>query len=183
MDRNVFALFAELVSYPGDFLAERAGEGETLLASFRPAAAAALQSFAAHARKGGTDAMQELYTATFDLHPVCAPYLGHHLCGEDPRRGLFLLKLKEIYRTNGFDPGRELPDHLAEVLRFLAEAPKTEERSALVRDGLAPTLEKMAEAFAGKENPYGRLIEALRICIDPSAAAGTPRPDKEVAHG
>lgn len=182
MDRTLFALFAELLKYPGAYLADRATEGDTLLAPSRRAAASDLAAFADHARRAGTAEMQEIYTATFDLHPVCAPYLGHHLCGEDPRRGLFLLKLQEIYRAHGFEPGKELPDHLAEVLRFLAGASPSEETETLVNDGLVPALEKMAEALAGKENPYRRLVAALRTCLDPSAAAVTPRPDKEVAH-
>lgn len=182
MERDLFAVFADLLSYPGPGLAGRAGEGAALIPTGRPEAAV-LRAFAEHAREAGRDAMQELYTSTFDLQPVCAPYLGHQLCGEDARRGLFLLKLQEIYRAHGFDSGRELPDHLTEVLRFLAEAPDSPEREALIADGLLPSLEKMTAPFAGTQNPYGRLLQALRTCLDPSAAAGAPRPDKEVAHG
>lgn len=181
-ERDLFRIFAELFTYPAAGLADRAKEGEALLAVSRPEAAAGLGRFADFVRRTGTAGVQELYTAAFDLQALCAPYLGHQLCGEDARRGLFLMKLQEIYRIHRFDPGRELADHLAEVLRFVAQAPDTPERDALIRDGLRPAVQKMADAFEGKESPYGRLMEALRSCLDLPAADDSVGRGKEVAH-
>jgi nitrate reductase delta subunit len=126
--------------------------------------------------------MQELYTAAFDLQPLCAPYVGYQLLGEDARRGRFLLKLQEIYRQNGLFQKPEMADHLSPVLHFLATAPDSEERSALIAEGLRPALEKMADAFPDGENPYGRLIEALRACLETAPPAQAVYAPKEVAH-
>jgi nitrate reductase molybdenum cofactor assembly chaperone NarJ/NarW len=170
-ERELFRTFAALFRYPDADIAARAREGEVLLAGARPAAAIFLGRFAAFAHSTVAAKMQELYTSAFDLQALCAPYLGYQLCGEDARRGLFLMKLQELYRAHGFEAGRELPDHLAEVLSFLAQAPDCPERQALIEDGLRPATETMAGAFTEKENPYGRLMEALRICLESSAAA------------
>jgi nitrate reductase molybdenum cofactor assembly chaperone NarJ/NarW len=181
MTRELFQSFSALLSYPRDDLAELA-RGGAQAASHDPAAAAILASFAEVAAEVGTDRMQELYTLAFDLQPLCAPYVGYQLLGEDARRGRFLMKLQELYRQNGLFPKPEMADHLSQVLQFLASAPESEERSALFTDGLSPALGKMAAVFPAGENPYGRLIEALHICLQtaaPDPALGTP---KEVAH-
>lgn len=180
-ERELLRIYAELFDYPVTDLAQTADRGARL----SPAGsvpASALEQFAALARQQGTAGMQELYTYTFDLQPLCAPYLGYQLCGEDQRRGLFLVQLQQLYQRHGFTVGAELADHLAPVLRFLALAPDSPERQALVEDALTPVLAKMAAAFTDPEHPYGRLLAALHSCLDPSAALAADR-NPEVAHG
>ena len=181
MTRELFQSFSALLSYPEAGLADQARMGARA-ASFVPAAAETLSSFADLAAEVGTDIRQELYTAALDLQPLCAPYVGYQLLGEDARRGRFLMKLQEIYRQNGLFQKPEMADHLSQVLQFMATAPDSMERSTLCSDGLRPALEKMAAAFPEGENPYGRLIKALQTCLEtapPAPAVGAP---KEVAH-
>jgi nitrate reductase molybdenum cofactor assembly chaperone NarJ/NarW len=181
MTRDLFHSFSALLSYPAADLAQQARAGAQAACN-DPAAAASLTSFAQVAAEVGTDRMQELYTVAFDLQPLCAPYVGYQLLGEDARRGRFLMKLQQIYRQHGLIQKPEMADHLSQVLHFMASAPDSEERSALCSDGLRPALEKMAAAFPAGENPYGPLIKALRTCLEmaaPDPALGTP---KEVAH-
>ena len=181
-ERELFEIFSALFTYPGAGTGERAGAGAARLAGAFPSAATALGEFAAFARPAGPAALQELYTAAFDLQPVCAPYLGHQLCGEDQRRGLFLLKLQEIYRAHGLTQEREMADHLSEVLRFLATAPDSPDRRALIADGLLPVLGKMAGAFSGAGHPYGRLLDALWTSLESSVAAAAADLPQEAAH-
>jgi nitrate reductase delta subunit len=181
MTRELFQSFSSLLSYPDSEIAESAWKAASA-ATFAPQAAGALAAFADLALEVGSDKMRELYTAAFDLQPLCAPYVAYQLCGEDARRGRFLMKLRELYRRNGNDPGLELADHLSQVLSFVATAPDSPERSALVEDGLKPAVEKMAGAFVEGENPYGRLIEALRTCLETAPSATAGRTCKEVAH-
>lgn len=181
MTRELYQVFSDLLSYPGADLPDTARRGAQA-ARFAPQAAEALASFAELARESGAESMQELYTATFDLQPLCAPYVGYHLLGEDARRGRFLMKLQEIYRKNGIVQRPEMADHLGHVLHFIAAAPECAERAALVSDGLRPALDKMVAAFAEGDNPYGRLIGALRTCLETQAPSPALRTPKEVAH-
>jgi nitrate reductase delta subunit len=114
--------------------------------------------------------MQELYTATFDLGPACAPYLGTHLLGEDsPVRGPLLATLAELHAAEGFRPREELQDHVAEVLGFVAMARPGPARDDLVRDGLLPALAKMIEALPDA-NPYREPLAAARAAAEPLVA-------------
>jgi nitrate reductase delta subunit len=179
--RELCALLADLLAYPRGDLAALARRARGLAVG---PAAAALERFAEAAEAEGAAGMQELYTATFDLRPACAPYLGVHLFGEDsPVRGPLLARLAELYAEAEFRPREELQDHVAEVLAFVAMAPPGPARDDLVEDGLVPALRKMAEALGQGANPYRALLDAARAVAEPLVApAGTsggrtPRPE------
>lgn len=183
-DRECLACLAEILSYPS---ARTPDAARAILDRRRgtlpEAEVAALVRFLGGSSR---DRMQELYTATFDLQPACAPYFGHHLLGEDsPMRGPLLAKLAEIYAAQGFQPREELGDHVAEVLRFLAAAPSTPERDDLARDGLLPALHKMIEGFGDETNPYRdvlALAERMVRGFDEHAAPGrVDRPERRAA--
>jgi nitrate reductase delta subunit len=167
--RSLCGALSALLSYPGDDAAARAAAVRDLAEG--TAAAGPLSRFAAAAAGRSVDALRELYTATFDLEPACAPYVGHHLVGDGPLRGPLLARLVEVYAAGGYRAREELPDHLAEVLAFLAEAPATAERDDLVRDGLLPAVERMLEALRDRENPYRDLLVAVHELLRPGRAA------------
>jgi nitrate reductase delta subunit len=168
-ERRLCGVFAELLSYPGGGVAEIARRARVLAqdggdAADRgePDAADALARFCRHVEASDVRALQELYTAAFDLQPACAPYVGHMLLGEDsPLRGPFLAKLAEIYRGEGFAPREELADHVAEVLRFLATGRGGVAREELLRDGLQPALRRMIDTFEDARHPYRDLLVAV----------------------
>jgi len=58
-------------------------------------------------------------------------------------------------------------------LRFLAVARDPEARLTLLREGLAPAVEKMACSFGSRSNPYRSLLDALLAYVAPGAR---PRP-------
>ncbi|MGZ6142571.1 MAG: nitrate reductase molybdenum cofactor assembly chaperone [Myxococcales bacterium] len=153
-ERAAWAEFAGLFDYPRADCAERARR------CLRLSAHSSLARFTAWAETADAGEIEEAYCAAFDLSPACAPYLGYHLCADPEQRGLFLATLAGEYAREDFHPAGELPDHLAEVLRFLAVARDEEARRVLLREGLAPALEHMAPALEG--NPYRDLLDALR---------------------
>jgi nitrate reductase delta subunit len=154
--------FAELLSYPEADPASTARRcRERVVARARKH----LDAFVDRAERAPRHALEEAFSAAFDLEPACAPYVGYHLCGDGPLRGQFLAELAGVYTAAGFTPPgptAELPDHLAVVLRFLAGTPGGEARDALLEDGLAPALERMLGAFGGSDNPYRFVLAALR---------------------
>ncbi len=145
LGRRALALFADILDYPGPGTAEAVEGGHALLARLCPEAAQLLEPLLRLARSTSLGHLEELYTGFFDLNPVCHPYVGYHLFGESYKRSLFLLGLKERYRSCGFqaDPS-ELPDRLSTILRFLAHTPDPALGEELVREGLLPALERMA---------------------------------------
>ncbi len=104
---------------------------------------------------------EELYTRTWDLNPIAAPYIGYQLYGDSYKRGNFMSNLNRHLQQTGIDTGGELPDHILSVLRFLAATsvpPK-----ALI-EALGPALDKIQAALRKEDpkNPYLHLLEATK---------------------
>jgi len=167
----LYDLFADLLGYPTVDLPTQA---ETCIAQLRPIqpkSAAALEKFST-ALTGRTLAQnEELYTVTFDMQPVCYPYVGYHLFGESYKRGAFMAQLNEAYHAFGYSAGDELPDHVPAILRFLGLDSANREGDfcqALLKEGLIPALGKMRQAFGEQsENPYASLLIALQLALAP----------------
>lgn len=133
-----------------------------LVADRMPGAAGGVRRFADAVAGDSLETLQERYARTFDLAPACVPYLSVHLFGEESfKRAKLMTGLSGAYRASGFDPGPELPDHLAVVLRFVPRMTPDEQRD-LVQYVLLPGVERMAATLAGSSNPYRHLVEALR---------------------
>ncbi len=104
--------------------------------------------------------LEEIYTQTFDLQAICYPYAGYQLFGEDYRRGEFMVKLKEHYRSAGFEaPGDELPDHIGVIFKYLAWNP---EDKIIIEECLIPVFEKLLKSFReNTDNPYYFLLKGI----------------------
>lgn len=176
---RLYDSFADLLSYPTPSILELAEECLAQLQDFRPDAAIALGRFMHGLRQCTLERLRELYTATFDMQPVCYPYIGYHLFGESYKRGALMAQLNEAYRAFGYSAGQELPDHLPIALRFLGLGAANREDEfcqTLLNSGLVPALEKMLRSFgAQSENPYFWLLSALQQFL-------VQTPEKEIDH-
>ncbi len=172
MDGAVFALLSEILDYPGPHLRERIEACIATLGAAHPASGR-LRDFArvlAGAPEGG---VQESYTAAFDLDESCSPHVGYRLLGRDPRRGTFLARLAGRFRACGFSSGRELPDHISVLLRFLACAPSDDDRGELVRDCLLPAVASLSRELGRRSHPYAAAAEAVRLVLEEDAREGS----------
>lgn len=120
-----------------------------------------LEQFAIQMRGRATDELQELFTQTFDLNPMCSLELGWHLFGENYERGQLLVRVREELRRHRLEESAELPDHLTHVLR-LVERMEHEPGADFVAACVLPALEKMLQAMRGKENPFENVLLAVR---------------------
>jgi nitrate reductase molybdenum cofactor assembly chaperone NarJ/NarW len=119
-----------------------------------------LEQFAVQMRGLRIDQLQELFTQTFDLNPMCSLELGWHLFGENYERGLLLVRVREELRRHGLAESTELPDHLTHVLR-LVERMDHEAAADFVAACVLPALEKMLQALRHKENPFENVLQAV----------------------
>src|SRR5512142_3215884 len=156
-----YRLFADLLSCPSPFLPARARGGASLLASVDGDAADLVERFGDFLEETPPGRLEEIHTGVFDLQPICCPYVGYHLFGEHYHRGIFMARLREHYRDHSFPEGKELPDHIVVLLRYLAGGHDEETDSELVTECLLPAAEKMARSFADESNPYRGILEAL----------------------
>ena len=111
------------------------------------------------------DDLQELYTRTFDLNPVCALEVGYHLFGENYKRGEFLAHLRETETPFALGQENQLPDYLPVLLRLLTKLQDEELRSSLINDCLIPGLDKILTFLKETDNPYRYLLEAVRATL------------------
>lgn len=169
---KVYVLFAGILEYPDYSLYECFDECISLLMGWHNEAAKLLRKFESFLAGVPLTQIQEIYTRTFDLQPACYPYVGYHLFGEDYRRGLFMAGLKKRYLSHDFSTGKELPDHLPVILRFLAEPPRDDKNYELIHECVIPSLEKMlAEGLNREEdNPYRGVLQALLLTLQKERA-------------
>jgi nitrate reductase molybdenum cofactor assembly chaperone NarJ/NarW len=166
--QDICRQFADLLSYPTETVRETTIACQGLLRPLRPEAAAQLQSFAEFLLTTEGARIEEIFTSTFDLQPICHPYVGYQLCGESQQRGMFLMKLNVIYREHGYDPGRELPDHFSELLRFIGSSDDRNCCQILIDDGLLPAVEKIISGIENDDHPYKWLLKSLRSFLTES---------------
>jgi len=133
-----------------------------------------LSSFTDFAAASALSTLQEEYVATFDFNPATAPYLGHHLFGDNQKKGGYMIMLKQEFERFGYIPnGVELPDHLSVVLGFLAHLVRRDgdrdgdrSRQKFIADCVLPGVERLNTAFAARQDSQWKaLVEtALLLC-------------------
>jgi nitrate reductase delta subunit len=128
-----------------------------------------LQRFASHVASSSLDELEELFTRTFDLNPVCCLEVGWQLYGEDYNRGSFMVRMRQQMRLLGIAESIELPDHLSNLLPLLARMDAAEAGN-LCASYLLPALRKMQQGISGSDNPYEEVLDAVAKLIEREAA-------------
>jgi nitrate reductase delta subunit len=107
------------------------------------------------------EAVQELYTQTFDWNPDTTLDIGWHLFGENYDRGDFLVKLRGSMREYGLPESSELPDHLSHVLPLLDQKPP-DEREKFAASIVLPALEKLTSGLTKTESAFLPVVRAIQ---------------------
>lgn len=161
---------ARLLDYPAD--KEQLQCDHTLVSAFlnKQRLDSSLSCFAEFAAASSLAELQEEYVATFDFNPATAPYLGHHLFGDNQKKGGYMIMLKQEFERCGYTPaGVELPDHLSVVLGFLAHLARQQgngagARQPFITDCVLPGVERLHTAFADRQDSHWKiLIETARM--------------------
>ena len=174
--RTIHEILADLLDYPVADWQSRCDECKDSLTAESESFVSQFSLFASETERLSLSDLQELYTRTFDLSPVCALDIGYHLFGENYKRGVFLANLRETEAP--FDLGQEhqLPDYLPVLLRLLTKLTDEELRSALIVDCMIPALEKMLKTLSEGENPYRHLIAAVRATLQSEVSVDSGEP-------
>lgn len=156
-----YIALAEIFKYPTPGGNNFISEWRKIIKDKAPEMAPKLGAFTDHIQSKTISARQEYYIATFDVQALCYLDIGYVLYGEDYNRGVFLMNMKKEQKKAGNDYGKELPDHLPNVLTLLPKLKDEAFAEELVVSMVMPALGKMIESFLAKGNVYKGMLEAL----------------------
>ncbi len=179
---------AGLFTYPGaqDDFAERLAACRDLVEERFSGRGEMLSALLERSRGMSRGEIEEMFTRTFEINPVCALEVGWHVYGEDYARGALMVRLREELRERGIPELTELPDHLTHVLQLLSRLEK-ELADDLAGRYVIPALEKMLAAIEEQECPYEELLAMTRdvvrdthdaVVVEPPARRQAP-PESE----
>ncbi|MEV6804937.1 nitrate reductase molybdenum cofactor assembly chaperone [Streptomyces sp. NPDC051132] len=110
------------------------------------------------------------YVQVFDLKNRHSLYLSWWHDGDTRRRGMSLVRFKEVYRRHGLEfSGEELPDFLPAVLEFTA---RTGDTSLLT--GHREALAELRARLTACGTPYAGVLDAVCATL-PAAPSGARR--------
>ncbi|MFJ2738177.1 nitrate reductase molybdenum cofactor assembly chaperone [Streptomyces sp. NPDC087440] len=147
------------LEYPDSRLYADLPHLRTALDDTAPRAAALLHGFLDHVATTEPLDLGAHYTSTFDTRNRRCLYLTWWADGDTRRRGLSLVRVKQLYRDHGLEyADEELPDFLPVALDFAARHP--EAGTALLEEHRVG-LELLRLAVTAADTPYTAVLEAL----------------------
>ncbi|MGH9933266.1 MAG: nitrate reductase molybdenum cofactor assembly chaperone [Pyrinomonadaceae bacterium] len=158
---DTYEILADLLEYPGSDIKAQIERCAQLASQNNGELLTGITGFREATQTLSLSGLQELYTRTFDLNPVCALEIGYHLFGENYKRGLFLANLRETESPFNIGQEHQLPDYLPVLLRLLTKLDDEELRGSLIGECMIPAIEKMSKALEGGENPYRHLLSIV----------------------
>ncbi|MCP5091359.1 MAG: hypothetical protein GY949_10595 [Gammaproteobacteria bacterium] len=173
--RVQYELLAPLFEYPSAGFPEKAQEIKEYLDGHYADAGAELGRFIDLLPVDDLQAMQELFTRSFDVQAATTLDIGYVLFGDDYKRGILLANLNREHRTASIDTGTELADYVPNLLRLMAVMEDKEVLHDLAYAILGPALLEMIGEFSTEriekrnkkyEKHYKTLIESPAVACD-----------------
>ena len=177
-----YACLARMLDYPEGREALQADHEIVSRFMWKKEIESPLEPFGRFVETSALARLQEEYVATFDFNPAVALYLGHHLFGDNQKKGAYLIRLKQEFGRHDFAPsGPELPDHLPLVLGFLSTLARNGEdgvRRSFLSECVLPGVERLGAAFSARgDSPWKPVVEAVRLlCAADSAIQEEGKP-------
>ena len=170
-----YRMMAPLFGYPDTEFPARVREILEHLSGRYSEAAAELGRFFELLPSDDLQAMQELYTRSFDVQAATTLDIGYVLFGDDYKRGILLANLNREHRNASIDTGTELADYVPNLLRLMAVIEDEEVLQDLAYAILGPALLEMISEFSTEriekrdisyEKHYKTLIEAPAVASE-----------------
>ncbi|APA98553.1 Nitrate reductase-like protein NarX [Nocardia seriolae] len=154
-----------LLGYPDETLLDSLPMLARVVSALPEAVGAPLQRVLSYLEPSRQLSAATAYVDTFDHRKRFSPYLTWFFCGDTRRRGMALLKIKQVYLAAGSVPGDdELPDHLAVVLEFASAHPVPGQR--LLEEHRA-SIEVMRMALRDADSPWAGVLESVSATLRP----------------
>lgn len=163
---NHYASLAEMFRYPYEGMKEHAPEWRKIVLGCNDALEDRLSPFIKQLQDQPLPFQQEYYTATFDVQAVCFLDIGYILFGEDVRRGVFLMNIKEEQDKVKNPCGMELPDHLTNMLTLLPKLKDPELAEELVFSLMIPAVREMISRFGDTPNVYRDILGIVAAIME-----------------
>ncbi len=159
-----------LMDYPDEHLLDRLDLLTEVTASLPAKLGAGLQKTIGHLRRQSLYDLQSDYVDTFDTRRRGCLFLTYFSNGETRKRGLALLRIKQVYTKAGLIlTDDQLPDHLCVVLEFAATT-DLQAGLKIILDNRAG-LELLRLHLAEIESPWCGALEA--VCATLPVLKGT----------
>jgi nitrate reductase delta subunit len=157
-----------LLDYPDEGLPARLDLIREASHLLPPTVGDPLREVAAHLGATPLPELQADYVATFDSRRRCNLFLTYFAHGDTRKRGMALLRFKQVYLASGFDldqAGGELPDHLCVVLEYAATGDQEAGRQLMLdhRAGL----ELLRMSLVDMRSPWAGVLEAVSATLPP----------------
>jgi nitrate reductase molybdenum cofactor assembly chaperone NarJ/NarW len=153
-----------LLAYPGDGLAGGLDLLRDVAAAAGPRIGGPLLRFLDHATSTAPYELAAEYVATFDHRKRCCLFLTYYAYGDTRKRGMALLRLKQVYAAAGLRlADDELPDHLAVMLEFSAIAGPAAGRALLLEHRAG--LELLRLALHDIASPWASVLDSVSATL------------------
>ncbi len=169
---HTYSVLANFFSYPDATFSRKVRADLETLRERSPDIVPLLLPLVEKAEKVSLTEMEELFTRTFDVKPLCCLDIGYVLFGEDYKRGSFMAELKREHEEAGNPIGCELPDHLPYVLNLLPRMSDPSLASELATCIVIPALKKMLQSFESENNSYRKVLQAVLQKLEIDYAQG-----------
>lgn len=161
-----------LMEYPDEELLERSGLLSEVAASLPAKLGDGLQETIDHLRAGPLRRLESDYVDTFDTRRRGCLFLTYFSNGDTRKRGLALLRIKQVYTRAGLVlTDDQLPDHLCVVLEFAATVDQRAGLKMLLDNRAGLELLRIHLSETG--SPWSGALEA--ICATLPALKGKDR--------
>ncbi len=171
-----------LLDYPDEVLFARLDLLTEVTASLPVKLGAGLQATIDHLRRQPLRVSESDYVDTFDNRRRGCLFLTYFSNGETRKRGLALLRIKQVYTRAGLVLTEDqLPDHLCVVLEFAAT---TDQRAGLkmLLDNRAG-LELLRLHLTDIGSPWGGALEAVCATLPPLKGKNRDAVQRLIAEG
>ena len=171
-----------LLDYPGQSLLAHLDLLDEVAATLPAKLGAGLHATIGHLRTRPLRESESDYVDTFDTRRRGCLFLTYFSNGETRKRGLALLRIKQVYTRAGLSlRDDQLPDHLCVVLEFAAT---TDQRAGLkmILDNRAG-LELLRLHLREIESPWSGALEAVCATLPPLKGKDHEAVERLIAEG
>lgn len=158
--KNMYDSLGRLFQYPNDDYISSIDKCVQQLREADSPGLEPLEKFQKFAEKTSVNDLQELFTRTFEINPLCALEVGWQLFGERYERGTFIVKMRQTLRDLDLPESIELPDHLTHILQTMGRLSQ-QEAGEFAGLFVVPALDKMLLGLTDKEHPYRAVLQGV----------------------